>query len=236
MNQFGLHTSVITKSKLWTTVTPDFQGNEWDVLETSSSKLLYMGANRFSHIWKKAVPDQSSFYGPNFNYQPMLPDNSVPSIDDVETVCTLVQMGDIVPPYMLDTDIPDTPMFEGPEVSISDEAMDKIVGRLDMCMWKPSNCVDAMDQIITSTKSMCVNVETKTASKPKLIVNVETKRCQKRTMLTCKRHCKHPPTFQDYVQRTDQTEQPDTLEMLVRTSSTLRIPNLLHWPKIKQDM
>ena len=176
-DQFGLHTSVITKSKLWTTVTPDFQGNEWDVLETSSIKLLYMGANRFGCIWKKAVPDQPSFYGPNFNYQPMLPDNSVPSTNDMGTACTLVQIEDSVAPYMLDTDIPDTPMFEGPEVSTSDDAMDKIVGRLDMCMWKPSNCVDAMDQITTSTKSMCVNVEMKTTSKPKLIVNVETKRC-----------------------------------------------------------
>ena len=176
-DQFGLRTSVITKSKLWTTITPDFQGNEWDVLDTSVVKLLYMGANRFRSIWKKAVPDQPSFYGPNLNYQPMLPDNSVPSTDDVETVCTLVQIGDNVVPYMLDTDIPDTPMFEGPEVSISDDAMDKIVGRLDVCMWKPSNCVDAVDQIITSPKSLCVNVETKTTSKPKLVVNVETKRC-----------------------------------------------------------
>ena len=176
-DQFGLHTSVITKSKLWTTVTPDFQGTEWDVLETSSIKLLYMGANRFCHIWKKAVPDQPSFYGPNFNYQPMLSDNSVPSTDDVETACTLVQIGDNVPPYMHDTDVHDTPMFEGPEVSISDDAMDKIVGRLDLCMQKPSNCVDAMDEIITTTKSMCVNVDMKTASKPKVVVNVETKRC-----------------------------------------------------------
>ena len=52
-DQFGLHTSVITKSKLWNTVTPDFQGNEWDMLETSSIKLLYMGANRFGRIWKR---------------------------------------------------------------------------------------------------------------------------------------------------------------------------------------
>ena len=89
-DQFRLHTSVITKSKLWTTITPDFQGNEWDVLETSAIKLLYMGANRFGHIWKKAVPDQPSFYGPNFNYQPRLPDNSVPSTDDVETVETML--------------------------------------------------------------------------------------------------------------------------------------------------
>ena len=123
------------------------------------------------------MPDQPSFYSPNFNYQPMLPDNSVPSTDDVETACTLVQIGDNMLPYIHDTDVPNTPMFEGPEVSISDDAMDKIVGRLDVCMWKPSNCVDALDQMITTTKSMCINVDTKTASKPKVIVNVETKRC-----------------------------------------------------------
>ena len=134
-----------------------------------------MGANRFGPIWKKAVPDQPSFYGPNFNYQPMLPDSSVPSTDDVKTACTLVQIGDNVTPYIHDTAVPDTPLFEGPEVLVSDDAMDKIVGRLDVCMWKPSNCVDAMDQIVTSSNSVCINVETKTAKKPEVIVNVETK-------------------------------------------------------------
>ena len=166
-DQFRLHTSVITKSKLWTTVTPDFQGNEWDVLDISSIKLLYMGAKRFGHIWKKAVPDQPSFYVPNFNYQPMLPDNSVPSTDEVETVCTLVQTGDSVAPYLLDTDVLDTLLFEGPEVSPSDDAMDKIVEKLDVCMWKPGTYLDAMDQIISSMESMCVNVETENSSKPK---------------------------------------------------------------------
>ena len=135
-DQFGLHTSVITKLKLWTTITPDFNGNEWDVLETSAIKLLYMGANRFGCIWKKAVPDQPSFYGPTFKYQPMLPDNSVPSTDDVETACTLVQIRDNVASYMLDSDVPKTLLFEGSEVIISDDAMEKIVGRLDVCMWK----------------------------------------------------------------------------------------------------
>ena len=176
-DQFRLHTSIITESKLWTTVTPDFQGNEWDVLETSAIKLLYMGANRFGRIWKKAVPDQPSFYGPNFNYQPMLPDNSVHSTDDVETVCTLLQIGDNVAPYMHDTDIPVTPMFEGPEVSISEDAMNKIVGRFDVYMWKPFTFVDAMDQIVTLTEGTVINVETKITREPKLVVNVETKRC-----------------------------------------------------------
>ena len=252
-DQFRLHTSVITKLKLWTTVTPDFQGNEWDVLETSSIKLLYMGANRFGRIWKKAVPDQPSFYGPNFNYQPMLPDNSVPSTDDMETAYTLVQIGDNVPQYMLDTDVPNTPMFEGPEVSISDDAMDKIVGRLNMCMWKPSKCVDAMDQIITSTKSMCVNVETKTASKPKLMVNMETKRC------TVKLVRLDSILFGDTLDNSACASEEDNanLQKALQTPpnlpklrpknrsnrttrcprcSTLRIPNLLDWPKIKQDM
>ena len=136
-----------------------------------------MGANRFGRIWKKAVPDQPSFYGPNFNYQPMLPDTSVPRTDEVETACTLVQIGDNVAPYLLDTDVLDTPMFKGPEVSPSDDAMDKIVRKLDVCMWKPAMCLDAMDQIISSTDKLCVNVETENIGKPKLIVKVETKRC-----------------------------------------------------------
>ena len=100
------------------------------MLEISAIKLLYMGTNRFGRIWKKAVPDQLSFYGPNFNYQPMQPDISVPSTDDVETACTLVQIGDNVTPYIQDITIP---LFEGPEIIGSDDAMDKIVGRLDVC-------------------------------------------------------------------------------------------------------
>ena len=126
---------------------------------------------------KRQYQTSKAFICPNFNYQPMLPDNSVPSTDDVETACTLVQIGDSVAPYILDSDVPDTPQFEGPEVSTSDDAMDKIVGRLDVCMWKPSNCADAMDQIITSPKGLCVNVEMQNISKPKLVVNVETKWC-----------------------------------------------------------
>ena len=173
-DQYSLHTSVVTRSKLWTTVHPDYQGTEEDVVEISAIKVLYMGANRFGRIWKKAMPDQPSFYS---NYQPILPNTSVPSTDDVETVCTLVQIGDTITPYMQETAVPNTPLFEGPEVSNSNDAMDKIVGRLDVCSWKPLNCKDAMDQVITSVVCQNVNVETKNTSNLKFIVNVETKRC-----------------------------------------------------------
>ena len=176
-NQFGLHTSVITNSKLWTTVTPEFQGTEWDVLDISPIKLLYMGANRFGQIWKKAVPDQPSFYGPNFNYQPMLSLTSVPSTDNVETACTLVQISDNVSQYLQSAETTTPPMFEGPEVTIEDDTMDKIVGKYDVCMWKPSLCTDAMDQIVRPMGNVSVNVEMKTAAKITNVLKVETKRC-----------------------------------------------------------
>ena len=176
-DQYGLHTSLITKSKLWTTVTPDFQGTEWDVLETSAIKLLYMGANRFGRVWKKAVPDQPSFYGPNFNYQPMLPLISFPSTTDVETACTLVQIGDTVPPYMHETPVAETPLFEGPTVQAYDDAMDKIVNRFDVCLWHPSNCKDAMDKILELYTGERVNVETRSDTYVKSALKVETKRC-----------------------------------------------------------
>ena len=83
-DQFGLHTSVITKSKLWTTVTPDFQGTEWDVLGTSSIKLLYMGAKQIQSVsGKRQCQTSLASTALTLNYQPMLPDNSVPSTDDV---------------------------------------------------------------------------------------------------------------------------------------------------------
>ena len=78
-DQYRLHTSVITRSKLWTMIHPDYEGTEDDVLEISAIKLLYMGANRFGHILKKAVPEQPSLYGPNFNYMPMQQIVSVPT-------------------------------------------------------------------------------------------------------------------------------------------------------------
>ena len=176
-DQFGLHTSIITNSKLWTTVTPEFQGTESDVLNISPIKLLYMGANRFGRIWKKALPDQPSFYGPNFNYRLMLPSIPVPSTDDVETACTLIQIGDNMSQYIHNTENTPTTVLEDPAEITGADAMDKIVGKYDVCMWKPSSSTDTMDQIICPTENASVNVETKTAPEITNVVKVETKRC-----------------------------------------------------------
>ena len=81
---------------------------------------------------------------------------------------------------MLDSEILETPLFEGPGITTNDDAMDKIVGKLDVCMWKPSNSLDAMDWIISETENLCVNVETKCKDKLDVALNVETKRCSVR--------------------------------------------------------
>ena len=176
-DQYGLHTSVITKSKLWTTVTADYQGTEWDVLDISTIKLLYMGANRFGRIWKKAVADQPSFYGQNFNYQPMIPLSSVPSSTDVETECTLVQIGDSVPPQAQEEAVTDFQSFTGPGVEMHDDAMDKIVNRLDVCQWHPLKVTDAMDKVISTDYEMGVQVETQSVPISTPVMQVETKHC-----------------------------------------------------------
>ena len=81
---------------------------------------------------------------------------------------------------MLDSEILETPLFEGPGITTNDDAMDKIVGKLDVSMWKPSNSLDAMDRIISETENLCVNVETKSTDKLDVALNVETKRCSVR--------------------------------------------------------
>ena len=175
-DQYGLHTSVITKSKLWTTVTADYQGTEWDVLDISTIKLLYMGANRFGRIWKKAVPDQPSFYGQNFNYQPMIQLSSVPSSIDVETACTLIQIGDSVT-QVQDEAVTESQTFTGPDVEIHGDAMDKIVNRLDVCQWHPLKVTDAMDKVINTDFDKGVQVETQSVPNSNPVIQVETKQC-----------------------------------------------------------
>ena len=136
-----------------------------------------MGANRYRRIWKKAVADQPSFYRQNFNYQPMIPLTSVPSSIDVETACTLVQIGDTVPTHAHEEPVSEAPLFVGPNVEKHDDAMDKIVDRLDVCHWHPMKSTDAMDKVITTDVEERVQVETIHEPKTKPVIKVETKCC-----------------------------------------------------------
>ena len=67
-DMLGIHTTGLTKSKPWTTISGDYQGDMYDLLHISKVTLVYLGQDRYAHLWKKSVPSGNSYMGPNFNY------------------------------------------------------------------------------------------------------------------------------------------------------------------------
>ena len=70
-DMLGIHTTVLMKSKPWTTVSGNFQGDVYDLLRISEVILVYLGQDRYASLWKKSAPIENSYVGPNFNYAPM---------------------------------------------------------------------------------------------------------------------------------------------------------------------
>ena len=64
-----VHSMILTKTKPWTTVSGEFQGNIYDLLHISKVNLVYLGENRFARLWKKDDLNSSSHIGPNYNFQ-----------------------------------------------------------------------------------------------------------------------------------------------------------------------
>ena len=58
-----------------------------------------------------------------------------------------------------------------------DDAMDKIVNRLDVCQWHPLKVTDAMDKVINTDFEKGVQVETQSVPNRNPIIQVETKQC-----------------------------------------------------------
>ena len=178
----------------------------------------------------------------------MLPLTSVPSTDYVETACTLVQIGENVSQYLQDVETTPPPMFEDPTVTMGDDAMDKIVGKYDVCLWKPSSCADVMDQIVHATENVSIHVETKTAAEITNVVKMETKWCsvklvrldsilfgEMKDMITSEEDTakqqtpsQMPTGLPRLRPKIRQTDPPDNLGMLVKTSNTLRSLNQAH--------
>ena len=59
-DMFGVHTTVLTKGRAWTTVHGNYPGTLEDVLQLSDVKLVYLGQDRFATLWKKVSPDEPS--------------------------------------------------------------------------------------------------------------------------------------------------------------------------------
>ena len=70
-DMLGIHTTVLMKSKLWTTVKGNYQGDVYNLLCISKVILVYLGQDRYARLWKKSAPIENNYVGPNFNYAPM---------------------------------------------------------------------------------------------------------------------------------------------------------------------
>ena len=177
-DMLGIHTMVLTKSKPWTTVSGDFQGNVHDLLRISEVILVYLGQDRYARLWKKSTPIETSYIGPNFNYAPMA--NSPATLtEEFHTAQTLLELhGD-------NLDSEEQNKLENSVISVEllSDAMDKVVDHLDTCPIGKLNVPDAMDRILEpsfSDQSIVLHVETEkptsdTTSLPAL--RVETKPC-----------------------------------------------------------
>ena len=162
-DMFGVHTTVITKGTAWTTVHGNYPGTLDNMLQLSDVKLVYLGQDRYTVLWRKLSSSDPSLHERSYNYAPMLPLALPPSQAEMETAKTLVNMqqGALVVDML--SDLPHPPEFDSPNVSPSADAMDKITDRYDVNLsGRPLNR-DAMDQIIglddlaiSNVRSLCV--------------------------------------------------------------------------------
>ena len=192
-DMLGLHTTILTMSKPWTTVDGGYGGTVEDILDVSSVNLVYLGQHKYAWLWKKAVPDGRSYIGPNFNYPPMLElpeDMAIPlSTEEINTAQALLDLGE-------SEDLPSA-SSRNIEMPSSDpvalyDAMDKITNSIDTSTFRAPKVKDAMDMIIESDINelcvetdqkiepdsvLCVEMTTPSPVKSPVVLQVETKKC-----------------------------------------------------------
>ena len=159
-DMLGIHTTVLTKSKPWTTVSGNYQGDVYDLLRISKVILVYLGQDRYARLWKKSAPIENSYVGPNFNYAPMA-NPPATLTEEFHTAQTLLEL------HGEDLDSEEQNRMENRIIftELLFDAMDKVVEHLDICPTGKLNVPDAMDLILESTQSnqsAVLHVETET--------------------------------------------------------------------------
>ena len=176
-DMLGIHTTVLMKSKPWTTVSGNFQGDVYDLLWISEVILVYLGQDRYAHLWKKA-PTENSYIGPNFNYAPMA-NPPATLMEEFQTAQTLLKLhGD-----NLDNKEENRTENNVTDTTFLSDAMDKVVDHLDTCPIGELNVPDAMDRILDPSipdESVVLHVETEKPTSDKTLSTalcMETKPC-----------------------------------------------------------
>ena len=66
----GIHSTVITRTKPWTTIEGGIVNNIYDLLDLSAVKMVYLGTDRYAMLRKKTDKCGPCYIGPNITCRP----------------------------------------------------------------------------------------------------------------------------------------------------------------------
>ena len=163
-DMLGIHSTVVTKTKPWTSIESGITSNIFELLDLSAVKMVYLGNDRYAMLRKKSEKGGPCYIGPNYNYSPMLMAPSLPSRKDLDTANTLLELSVSKPkprpkprakPKQKGKTTP-APIVEKPATQsapVLTDAMDKIVGFEDDTVPYKNHLPDAMDALIECVQS-----------------------------------------------------------------------------------
>ena len=96
-DMLGIHSTVITRTKPWTTIEGGIVGDVFELLELSAVKMVYLGNDRYAKLQKKTDKCGPCYIGPNYNMSSMLVSPKLPSRSELDTVETLLSLSETRP-------------------------------------------------------------------------------------------------------------------------------------------
>ena len=93
-DMLGILSTVVTRTKPWTTIEGGIVNNVFELLDLSAVKMVYLGNDRYAMLRKKTDKCGPCYIGPNYNYSPMILLPSLPSRMDLDTANTLLELSE----------------------------------------------------------------------------------------------------------------------------------------------
>ena len=145
----GVHATIVTKTKPWTTIHPTYSGDVYEALQICKVNMVYLGYNKFARLWKKRHPDDPSYITQNYNLPSMVAIPTLPTREELETAETLLQLQGTEDEG---EHTPSCPTPSEPPMPDNSDAMDKVCGHFDANDANTSRIHDAFDKIMLSSE------------------------------------------------------------------------------------